>query len=98
MNSVYNVIIRPVVSERTFDLMGQNKYTFEVAKGAPKEEIRDAVEKIFNVHVVKVNTVNVKPKNKRVRFVQGKTRTWKKAIVTIAEGESIEIFGAQAEA
>ena len=98
MNSVYNVIIRPVVSERTFDLMGQNKYTFEVAKEAPKEEIRDAVEKIFNVHVVKVNTVNVKPKNKRVRFVQGKTRTWKKAIVTIAEGESIEIFGAQAEA
>ena len=98
MNSVYNVIIRPVVSERSFDLMGQNKYTFEVAKDAPKEEIRDAVEKIFNVHVVKVNTVNVKPKNKRVRFVQGKTRTWKKAIVTIAEGESIEIFGAQAEA
>lgn len=98
MNSVYNVIIRPVVSERTFDLMGQNKYTFEVAKDAPKEEIRDAVEKIFNVHVVKVNTVNVKPKNKRVRFVQGKTRTWKKAIVTIAEDESIEIFGAQAEA
>lgn len=98
MNSVYNVIIRPVVSERTFDLMGQNKYTFEVAKDAPKEEIRDAVEKIFNVHVVKVNTVNVKPKNKRVRFVQGKTRTWKKAIVTIAEGESIEIFGVQAEA
>lgn len=98
MNSVYNVIIRPVVSERTFDLMGQNKYTFEVAKDAPKEEIRDAVETIFNVHVVKVNTVNVKPKNKRVRFVQGKTRTWKKAIVTIAEGESIEIFGAQAEA
>ena len=98
MNSVYNVIIRPVVSERTFDLMGQNKYTFEVAKDAPKEEIRDAVEKIFNVHVVKVNTVNVKPKNKRVRFVQGKTRTRKKAIVTIAEGESIEIFGAQAEA
>ena len=98
MNSVYNVIIRPVVSERTFDLMGQNKYTFEVAKDAPKEEIRDAVEKIFNVHVVKVNTVNVKPKNKRVRMQQGKTRQWKKAIVTIAEGESIEIFGAQAEA
>ena len=98
MNSVYNVIIRPVVSERSYDLMEQGKYTFEVARTAPKEEIRDAVEKIFGVHVVKVNTVNVKPKNKRVRFVQGKTRTWKKAIVTIAEGESIEIFGAQAEA
>ena len=98
MNSVYNVIVRPIVSERSYDLMEQGKYTFEVAKAARKEEIADAVEKIFNVHVVKVNTVNVKPKNKRVRFVQGKTRTWKKAIVTIAEGESIEIFGAQAEA
>ena len=94
MNSVYNVIIRPVVSERTFDLMGQNKYTFEVAKDAPKEEIRDAVEKIFNVHVVKVNTVNVKPKNKRVRFVQGKTRTWKKAMVTLKDGDTIELFNA----
>ena len=52
MNSVYNVIIRPVVSERSFDLMNQNKYTFEVAKQAPKEEIADAVEKLFDVRVV----------------------------------------------
>ena len=96
--TAHEIIIRPIVSERSYSAMEENKYTFEVAKDAPKEEIRDAVEKIFNVHVVKVNTVNVKPKNKRVRFVQGKTRTWKKAIVTIAEGESIEIFGAQAEA
>ena len=92
MNSVYNVIIRPVVSERSYDLMEQGKYTFEVARTAPKEEIRDAVEKIFGVHVVKVNTVNVKPKNKRVRMQQGKTRQWKKAIVTLKEGESNEIF------
>ena len=92
MNSVYNVIIRPVVSERSYDLMEQGKYTFEVARTAPQEEIRDAVEKIFGVHVVKVNTVNVKPKNKRVRMQQGKTRQWKKAIVTLKEGESIEIF------
>ena len=92
MNSVYNVIIRPVVSERSYDLMEQGKYTFEVARQAPKEEIAAAVEKLFNVHVVKVNTVNVKPKNKRVRVVEGKTRQWKKAIVTLAEGESIEIF------
>lgn len=92
MNSVYNVIIRPVVTERSYDLMEQGKYTFEVAKKAPKEEIADAVEKLFNVHVVKVNTSNVKPKNKRVRYIEGKTRTWKKAIVTIAPGEQIEIF------
>ena len=92
MNSVYNGIIRPVVTERSYDLMEQGKYTFEVARTAPKEEIAAAVEKLFNVHVVKVNTVNVKPKNKRVRVVEGKTRQWKKAIVTLAEGETIEIF------
>lgn len=95
MNSVYNVIIRPVVTERSFDLMGQNKYTFEVAREAPKEEIADAVEKLFNVRVLKVNTMWVKPKNKRVRYVAGKTRTWKKAVVTLAPGDSIEIFGNQ---
>ncbi len=92
MNSPYEVIIRPVVTERSFDLMEQGKYTFEVAQGAPKEEIRAAVEKLFGVHVVKVNTVNVKPKNRRVRYAVGKTRRWKKAIVTVADGETIEIF------
>jgi large subunit ribosomal protein L23 len=92
MNSAYEVIIRPVVTERSFDLMEQGKYTFEVARNAPKEEIRDAVEKLFNVHVVKVNTVNVKPKKRRVRYVAGMTRRWKKAIVTVAPGETIEIF------
>ncbi len=92
MNSPYEVIIRPVVTERSFDLMEQGKYTFEVARTAPKEEIRNAVEKLFGVHVVKVNTINVKPKNRRVRYAMGKTRRWKKAIVTVAPGETIEIF------
>lgn len=95
MNSAYNVIIRPVVTERSFDAMGQNKYTFEVARQAPKEEIRDAVEKLFNVRVTKVNTMWVKAKNKRVRYAMGKTRTWKKAVVTLAPGDTIEIFGNQ---
>ena len=95
MNSAYNVISRPVVSERSFDLMSQNKYTFEVAKQAPKEEIAAAVEKLFGVHVLKVNTINVKPKTKRVRYVAGQTRSWKKAIVTVAEGDSIELFAQQ---
>lgn len=95
MNSVYNVIIRPIVSERTFDQMSDNKYTFEVAGDAAKQEIASAVEQIFNVKVVKVNTMWVKPKNKRVRYAQGKTRRWKKAIVTLAEGDTIEIFGQQ---
>jgi large subunit ribosomal protein L23 len=95
MNSAYEVIIRPVVSERSYDLMAEGKYTFEVAAKAPKEEIAAAVEKIFNVHVKKVNTMWVKPKNKRVRYVTGKTRTWKKAVVTLAEGEQIEVFATQ---
>ena len=95
MNSVYNVIIRPIISERSYDLMGENKYTFEVARTAPKEEIAAAVEKIFGVKVVKVNTMWVKPKKKRVRYAIGNTRSWKKAIVTIAEGDQIEIFAEQ---
>ena len=92
MNSPYEVIIRPIVTERSFDLMEQGKYTFEVARTAPKEEIRAAIEKLFDVHVIKVNTINVKPKNRRVRYVAGKTRQWKKAIVTVAPGEQIEVF------
>ena len=92
----HSVIIRPVVSARAFSNMEQNKYTFEVAKDANKYQIKDAVEEIFNVKVTRVNTLTVKPKNKRVRYVTGKTRSWKKAIVTLAEGDSIEVFGNQA--
>ena len=93
--TAHEIIIRPIVSERSFSGMEQNKYTFEVAKSARKEEIADAVEKIFNVHVTKVNTMNVRGKMKRVRYQAGMTRSWKKAIVTVAEGESIEIFATQ---
>jgi large subunit ribosomal protein L23 len=95
MKSAYEVIIRPIVTERSYDMMEQGKYTFEVARTAPKEEIKSAVEKLFGVHVDKVNTSWVKPKTKRVRFQSGTTRTWKKAIVTLAEGEQIEIFANQ---
>lgn len=95
MNSAYEVIIRPIVSERSFDLMNENKYTFEVAKNAPKEEIRAAIQKLFGVRVLKVNTINVKPKQKRVRYQVGMTRSWKKAIVTLAPGDKIEVFGKQ---
>ena len=99
MNSAYGVIIRPIVSESSYDLMEQGKYTFEVAKTACKEEIASAVEKLFGVHVVKVNTINVSGKAKRVRYsTMGKTRSWKKAIVTLAPGEQIEIFAQQAAA
>ena len=81
-----DVIIRPVITEHSYDAMENNVYTFEVAKDANKVEIRQAIEAIFNVKVVKVNTLNVKSKPKRVRYQEGRTRTWKKAMVTLAEG------------
>ncbi|MDR1357739.1 MAG: 50S ribosomal protein L23 [Coriobacteriales bacterium] len=93
MNDPRQVIIRPIISERAYDLINDNRYTFEVAKKANKIEIRDAVENIFDVHVLSVNTMSVKSKPKRVRYAKGYTRSWKKAIVTLVAGETIEAFG-----
>lgn len=89
------IIIRPVITERSFDMQEYNRFTFEVAKTASKIEIAKAVEEIFDVKVLKVNTVNIKSKKKRMRNIEGKTRTWKKAIVTLAEGDTIELFANQ---
>ena len=88
------IIIRPIITERSYDVMENNVFTFEVHKDANKIEIAKAIETIFNVKVVKVNTLNVKSKPKRYRSnpVPGATRTWKKAMVTLAEGDTIEIF------
>ena len=93
MKDPREVIIRPIVTEHSYDQMENNVYTFEVAKDSNKVEIRQAIEAIFNVSVVKVNTLN-KPKPKRVRYQVGQTRTWKKAMVTLKEGDTIELFGA----
>ena len=92
MATAYDIIIRPIITERAMSGAADKKYVFEVAKDANKVEIRQAIEAIFNVKVVKVNTLNVKSKPKRVRYQEGRTRTWKKAMVTLAEGETIEIF------
>ncbi|WP_139652455.1 50S ribosomal protein L23 [Raoultibacter phocaeensis] len=92
MKDPREVIIRPIISEHSYDMMEQNCYTFEVAKTANKVEIAQAIEAIFDVKVAKVNTLNVKAKPKRVRYQLGKTRTWKKAMVTLKEGDSIELF------
>ena len=92
MKDPREVIIRPVITEHSYDMMADNCYTFEVAKTANKVEIAQAVEAIFDVKVTKVNTLNVKSKPKRVRYQAGRTRTWKKAMVTLAEGDSIELF------
>ena len=77
------VIVRPVVTEKSNDELQQGKYTFEVNKKATKVDIAKAVEKLFEVKVLKVNTMTVKGKTKRVGYHVGKTSDWKKAIVTI---------------
>ena len=78
-----DIIIRPVVTEKSNDELQQGKYTFEVNKKATKVQIANAVEKLFEVKVLKVNTMTVKGKTKRVGYHVGKTSDWKKAIVTI---------------
>jgi large subunit ribosomal protein L23 len=86
------VIIRPVVSEKSYVLSALHRYTFRVHHEAHKTQIRQAVEALFDVHVVDVRTSTVKSKPKRRGTTSGRTRTWKKAIVQVREGESIPIF------
>jgi large subunit ribosomal protein L23 len=86
------VIIRPVVSEKSYVLSAANRYTFRVHKDAHKTQIRQAVEALFEVHVVDVRTVSVKSKPKRRGLISGRTRSWKKAIVRVRPGETIPIF------
>lgn len=94
MKDARDVIIRPIITEKSMKLMAEdNKVTFEVAKGTNKVEVRNAVEKVFNVKVEKVNMVNVKPKAKRVGRYMGKTSAVHKAIVKLAEGSTIDLFG-----
>ena len=90
------VLIRPVVSEKSYEQITQNKYTFKVHPDAHKTQIRQAVEELFDVHVVNVNIVKVQPKPKRRGVYKGLRPGWKKAIVQLKQGDSIEIFqGAQ---
>lgn len=87
-----SVIIKPVVSEKSYALMGANKYTFRVHEDANKTQIAQSVEAIFDVKVEKVRTASVKSKPKRRGVHNGKTRSWKKAIVELRAGDRIEIF------
>ena len=87
-----DILIRPRITERTTELMAEGKYVFIVDKRANKIQIADAVEEIFKVKVEKVNTVNVKGKTKRMGKTQGKRADYKKAIVKLAPGETIEFF------
>jgi len=89
MANVYDIIIRPIITERSMVDVANKKYVFEVAKDAGKVEIKNAVETAFGVKVAKVNTLNVSGKAKRL----GKTRSWKKAYVQLAEdSKTIELF------
>lgn len=90
-----DIILAPVVSEKSYALIDQNAYTFVVHPDANKTEIRHAVEQIWGVKVVSVNTLNRKGKEKRFRFSTGKRNDTKRAIVKLAEGEKIEIFEQQ---
>ena len=92
MKSPRDVIIRPMVSEKSYAGLEANKYTFLVHAGASKTEIKEAIQKIWNVHVLSVNTLTRKGKVKRQRFVEGKRPDEKRAIVTLAAGDQIEIF------
>ncbi|HEX2024844.1 MAG TPA: 50S ribosomal protein L23 [Actinomycetota bacterium] len=92
MRSPRDVIIRPMVSEKSYAGLEQNRYTFLVARDSNKTEIKEAVQQIWNVRVLRVNTMNRKGKEKRFRYTRGKRPDQKMAVVTLAEGESIEIF------
>lgn len=86
----YDIIVRPILTERSHRLINERKYVFEVNPLANKGQIKEAIEKIFNVKVEKVNVMNMKAKPKRRGIYTGRTRRWKKAIVTLKEGYVIK--------
>jgi large subunit ribosomal protein L23 len=90
---LYEVIRRPLITEKNTMVQTQDKYTFEVAPGATKPMIRRAVETLFKVEVTDVNTSKVHGKLRRVGKSRGMTRSWKKAVVTLKSGQRIEAFG-----
>ncbi len=92
MRDPYAIIKNPHVTEKTMDGTSLSKYTFVVALDANKIEIRDAVSKIFNVKVEKVNTLRVRGKSRRRGRAVGRTANWKKAVVTLAAGSQIDLF------
>jgi large subunit ribosomal protein L23 len=88
-----DILLAPVISEKSYGLIDENKYTFLVRPDANKTQIKIAVEQVFNVKVTSVNTVNRNGKKKRTRFGIGKRNDTKRAIVGLAEGDRIDLFG-----
>lgn len=92
MKDPRDIIIKPIITEKATSLKELNQYVFEVHPDANKHEIKKAVEELFKVKVKKVRTINVKGKPARWRRVEGRRRSWKKAIVTLKEGDVINLF------
>ena len=91
MNHYSDIIIAPVITEKSMAERSNNVYTFKVVKSATKDEIKKAVEEAFKVEVTKINALNTKSKRRRVGKYAGRTKTYKKAIVTLKDGSSIEL-------
>ncbi len=93
MKMAQDIILKPIITEKSMDMSADKKYVFKVAKDATKPEIAAAVEELFKVDVKCVNTLNMKRKPKRLRFSEGYTAAWKKAVVTLtADSKTIEFF------
>ena len=88
-----DVLLAPVISEKSYGLLDENKYTFVVRPDANKTQIKIAVEQVFNVTVLDVNTLNRQGKRKRTRYGYGKRKSTKRALVSLQPGDTIEIFG-----
>lgn len=93
MKFAQDIILKPIITEKSMDQIADKKYTFKVAVDATKPEIAHAVEELFGVKVAAVNTLNMKSKPKRVRYVEGRTAEWKKGVVTLKpNSKTIEFF------
>jgi large subunit ribosomal protein L23 len=92
MKDLTRVIVRPVVTEKSTDMGESDKYVFEVASDANKNEVKQAVEKFFGVKVIDVHTMNMHGKPKRLGRYMGRRKDWKKAIVTLQSGDKIDLF------
>jgi large subunit ribosomal protein L23 len=93
---IMKILLSPLISEKSTVANSNNQYVFKVATDSTKPEIKAAVEKLFNVQVVAVQVINIKPKNVKFGRIEGKRKAWKKAYVRIAQGQEIDFSGAQA--
>jgi len=92
MKNPYDIIVRPLITEKSTKLVETRKYTFEVMQGVNKIEVKKAVEEIFKVNIIQVNMINVRKKERRVGKYEGFRPAVRKAIVTLAEGQTLDVF------